>query len=194
MEDDTSFSDHPPRPPSAFESGGSASWGAPESNDANPIGPDAVPPGGFGNPGGARPPSTFGNPSAPPPGGYGNPGGASLPPPISDGPGGASPFVEGAGYGYGYGQGHYVQPTMDKGARTSLIAAIVGIFICGVLLGPAAVYEGTKARKRIRESNGALTGDGLALAGIVLGCVVFVLSIIGLIFIFGRPAPTARYR
>jgi hypothetical protein len=88
-------------------------------------------------------------------------------------------------YGYGY------QPTQtDKGARTSLILSIVSLLICGVILGPAAIVEGVKARKRIRESNGRLTGDGMALAGIIIGVIATVAAVFLMIRLFSTtPTP-----
>ncbi len=109
--------------------------------------------------------------------------------PYGQAPYGQAPYGQGpyGTPGWGYPQG-YQPPQLDKGARTSLILGIVGFLICGIILGPAAIIEGVKARKRIRESNGYLTGDGLALAGIILGAVVTVLFVIGMILIFSQPA------
>ncbi len=76
---------------------------------------------------------------------------------------------------------------MDKGARTSLVLGIVGFVIYGVILGPAAIIEGVKARKRIRLSNGYLTGDGMAIAGIVLGAIVTVIFVVAVILIVRQP-------
>ena len=71
------------------------------------------------------------------------------------------------------------------------------MFICGVILGPAAFIEGLKARKRIRESGGTLTGDGLALAGMIVGAAVTLLYvgyIIVLIVASSRPATRGALR
>ncbi|MBI2705301.1 MAG: DUF4190 domain-containing protein [Actinobacteria bacterium] len=96
----------------------------------------------------------------------------------------------GTGYGYppsappayGYPAAYGYQPQRpDKGATTALVLGIVAFFICGVLLGPFAMIEGFKSRKRIRESNGLLTGDGMALAGVILGAVALGLNIVVII-------------
>ena len=73
---------------------------------------------------------------------------------------------------------------------------IVGFFFCGILFGPAAIVEGVKARKRIRESNGMLTGDGLALAGIIMGSIVSALYVIVIIVVIiaSITAPSSRIR
>ena len=52
---------------------------------------------------------------------------------------------------------------------TSLIMGILGWFVIPIVGGIIAVITGHMARKEIRESNGALGGDGMATAGLVLG-------------------------
>ncbi len=112
--------------------------------------------------------------------------------PYGQAPYGQAPYGQGppAGYGpgayqqagaWGYG---YVAPQNDKGSVTSLVLGIVGMLCCGIILGPAAIYEGVKARRRIAASNGTLTGDGMALAGIILGSVAVAFFVIGMIFFF----------
>jgi hypothetical protein len=64
-------------------------------------------------------------------------------------------------------------------AITSLVLGILSIptLSCyggGVLFGIAALITGTIARRQIKESGGTQSGDGLALAGIILGAVVGV--------------------
>ncbi len=59
-------------------------------------------------------------------------------------------------------------PTSSK-ATTSLILGIVSLFFCGFLTGIPAIITGFSARKEIRQSNGAVSGDGLALGGIITG-------------------------
>ena len=60
----------------------------------------------------------------------------------------------------------------------SLVCGILG-FICflGAILGGVAIILGVSARRKIKESGGAETGDGLALAGIIIGSVFVVLQI-----------------
>jgi len=60
-------------------------------------------------------------------------------------------------------------------AITSLIFGIASIVMCP-LGGIVGLATGFVARARIRDSNGAETGDGLALGGIIT-------SIIGLVFV-----------
>ncbi len=63
-----------------------------------------------------------------------------------------------------------VVPKTDGMAVTSLVLGIIGICCC-FLTGIVALILGLKSRKRIRESNGMLTGDGVALAGVITGCI-----------------------
>ena len=148
------MSDQPPTPPEQ-----PPGWAAPGGGSPTPPG-WGQPPAGSTPPGqGPYPPPTPGQPPFTP-GGYG-------PPP---------------GYGYapwGYG---YAPPQNDKGATTALVLGIVGIVCCG-LMGPFAIWEGVKSRRRIRDANGALTGDGMALAGIILGSIAIAWMVIAIGFI-----------
>ncbi len=45
-----------------------------------------------------------------------------------------------------------------------------------------AVITGHMARREIRDSLGALTGDGLALAGLILGYLQLALTVLGVCF------------
>lgn len=66
-----------------------------------------------------------------------------------------------------------------------LVAAIAGFLICGVFLGPAAVFMGISGRKRVR-STGA-PGEGLAVAAIVLGVICFVVNVVVIVVILSNP-------
>jgi uncharacterized membrane protein YjfL (UPF0719 family) len=52
---------------------------------------------------------------------------------------------------------------------TSLIMGILGWFVIPIVGAIIAVVTGHMAKKEIRQSNGALGGDGLATAGLLLG-------------------------
>jgi hypothetical protein len=54
-------------------------------------------------------------------------------------------------------------------ALASLILGILGWTIAPGLASIAAVVTGHMAKKEIRESMGQLGGDGMALAGLILG-------------------------
>lgn len=60
-------------------------------------------------------------------------------------------------------------------AITSLVLGILSL-CCGFFLGIPAIITGVIARKKIRFS--LMTGDGMALAGIILGCFSFVVTIL----------------
>jgi len=72
-------------------------------------------------------------------------------------------------------------------AVVSLVLGIVAfpVTCCGIVFPPAgciallpailAIVLGFVARREIKESGGAQTGDGLALVGIILGVVLVVL-------------------
>jgi hypothetical protein len=92
-------------------------------------------------------------------------------------------------YGQQYGQQYAPVPTMPKTepmAIISLVCALAGTvfaFMCGVglIATIAAIPLGFVARRKIRDSNGMLTGDGMALAGAIIGIVATV----GVILLWG---------
>jgi Domain of unknown function (DUF4190) len=57
----------------------------------------------------------------------------------------------------------------NRMAVWSLACALVGLFGCGVVLGPVAIALGRQARRDIRRTGD--DGYGLAVAGIVVGWV-----------------------
>jgi hypothetical protein len=166
----------------------------------SPFAPDGYP-GGYDRGPAESPPSAYpsmygGGPPAPPPPSY---------PPVTPGygPGGASPGPYGApgpqGYGYPYGYGYgYAAPANEPLAIVSLSLAVTGLVLCpfaafiSLLLEPVAIVLGVLARRRISESNGTRTGDGLALAGVIIGGISTALSVVGvvvLVLAFARMGP-----
>jgi hypothetical protein len=99
-------------------------------------------------------------PPAPPP-----PGGGFVPPP----PGGYSPVAAG-----------YAAPRSDGLAIAALVIGILSLvcsFVClGIILGPVAAIMGFIARQRVASSGGTLGGGTLAVIGLVLGIIGFILS------------------
>jgi Domain of unknown function (DUF4190) len=100
----------------------------------------------------------------------------SLPPP----PPAAPPPPPGFDYGAG------APAVTDSKATAALVCGIIGLLLCGVVLGPVAIYLGTQAKKEIRSSNGQLKGEGLATAGIVMGVIAVIGFIISIVYLFAR--------
>jgi hypothetical protein len=65
-------------------------------------------------------------------------------------------------------------------AIISLVAGILGLTFFPLIGSIVAIITGYMAKKEIRASAGALSGDGLATAGLVLGWIVIGISLIGL--------------
>jgi Domain of unknown function (DUF4190) len=73
-------------------------------------------------------------------------------------------------------------------AVISLVAGIVSWLLLPFVAGLAAIICGHMARSEIRSSNGTLEGDGLAIAGLVLGwinVVLCVLTVAAIVLFFG---------
>ena len=78
-------------------------------------------------------------------------------------------------------------PATTAGKATgALVCGIVGLLLCGVVLGPVAIYLGTQAKKEIRSSDGRLKGEGLATAGIVMGVIALIGFIISIFYLAAR--------
>ena len=71
----------------------------------------------------------------------------------------------------------------DGYAIASLITAVLGIPVVPIVLG-------MKARTRIRESFGMKDGDGLAIAGIVIGWIQVAIFVIVTVVIIAAAAST----
>ena len=73
-------------------------------------------------------------------------------------------------------------------AVISLVAGIVSWLLLPFVAGLAAIICGHMARGEIRRSNGTMEGDGLAIAGLVLGwinVVLCVLTVAAVVLFFG---------
>ncbi len=79
-------------------------------------------------------------------------------------------------------------PTPAKPTSSTAIVALVAGLLSWILLpfiaSVVAIIAGHMARSEIRRSNGALDGDGLALAGMVLGYVQIALALVAIIAVF----------
>lgn len=73
-------------------------------------------------------------------------------------------------------------------AITSLVSGILGWTLLPLIGSLVAILTGHMARGEIRRSNGQLDGDGLAVAGLVLGWIsigLMVLAVLLVVFFFG---------
>ena len=68
-------------------------------------------------------------------------------------------------------------------AIVSLITGILCWFLLPLIGAIIAVITGHMAKNEIRQSNGLITGEGMATAGLVLGYIHLGLSVIGLCII-----------
>jgi Domain of unknown function (DUF4190) len=126
--------------------------------------------------------------------------------PASGGP--AQPGSPAPGYPPAYGYGGYAPPVVPAGPGTngmaiaSMVVSLVGTvgLICygaGGILGLVGAILGHVARKQIREQGQG--GDGMALAGIIIGWATLALGliIVALIAIFVwwavKSTPTTPY-
>ena len=110
-------------------------------------------------------PGVFGGAAAPAPGAWQGP------------PMGGTPVgYPGQPIGYYANQG----PSMAKEAKEAMIYSIVGIFCCGVILGPIGLFKGLNVQKQM-EATGNYEGKGMATAAVVIGIIVTLLSAFGLI-------------
>ena len=104
---------------------------------------------------------------------------------------GSTPPAYGAEYGgtqspYGYG----TYPQNNLGVW-SLVLGLVAIFVCGLLAGIPAVIVGNKAKRAVAA--GEANNPGMATAGVVLGWISIILSIIGAVIVIGLFATGAIY-
>jgi hypothetical protein len=77
-------------------------------------------------------------------------------------------------------------PRTCEDANSALWLGLVGLFCCQ-LLGPIALIYGIKALNQINKSDGALTGTGRAVAGIVLGSLGLLALVIRFLIAMNHP-------
>ena len=88
----------------------------------------------------------------------------------------------------GYGAIPAEVPTDGK-ATTSMVLGILSLACFGILAGIPAIIFGHKARTNIRNSMGRLKGDGMALAGIIMGYISVAYTCFMLIIIAAIAIP-----
>jgi hypothetical protein len=67
------------------------------------------------------------------------------------------------------------RPSRTNGLAIASLVLSLTVFLIGPIL---AIIFGARARRQIRESEGLESGDGLALAGMIIGIVELVLSLV----------------
>ena len=79
----------------------------------------------------------------------------------------------------GYG---YAGTRTDGLAIASLVIGIASVacFVAclGIILGPTAAIMGFISRQRVATSGGTLGGGGMAIAGLILGVIGFIASVV----------------
>ena len=75
--------------------------------------------------------------------------------------------------------GNSYTPPNSSMALVSLITGILGLTLFPLVGSIVALITGSMAKKEINESRGALGGEGMAKAGVILGWVGVGLSVIG---------------
>lgn len=77
----------------------------------------------------------------------------------------------------------------DGKATTSMVLGILSLVCFGILAGIPAIILGHMSRKNIRNSMGRLKGDGMALAGIIMGYISVAYTCVMLIIIMAIAIP-----
>lgn len=63
-------------------------------------------------------------------------------------------------------------------AIVSLVCGILSLTCCGIITGIAAIVTGFIARKKATEDPANFAGSGLAMAGIIMGAISILLTIL----------------
>ncbi len=82
------------------------------------------------------------------------------------------------GYGQPYGPGPYAAPGYPYGRPTNSLAILS--LVLAFVFAPAGLITGIIARRQIRQTHE--DGDGLALAGIIVGGIVTALFVLMIVF------------
>jgi hypothetical protein len=85
-----------------------------------------------------------------------------------------------AGYPPGYGA-PYPQPKQDDRALWALILALLGWIMCPVVAHIVALVLANQSLRAIRESNGWLTGEGMANAARIISIVALAFFAFGIV-------------
>ena len=92
-------------------------------------------------------------------------------------------------YPYAAGYPGYAGPVSNTKATWALVSSLIGL-LCGIgsILG---VVLGFIARSEIKASNGTQTGEGKALAGIIIGSACIILQVLWAFLVLGIGTTTS---
>lgn len=125
----------------------------------------------------------YGSPPPPPGGGEPPYGSGEQPPYQPYGAAGQPPYGPPGAPGYGGPQ----QPQTSVMAILGLVFGIVGLVtscFCYGFLGIPGIVLGFLGMKEVKESNGAKTGHGMALAGLITGIAAVAIGILLVVLVF----------
>lgn len=72
------------------------------------------------------------------------------------------------------------------GATASVWCGVIGFFLFGFILGPAAIANAAKAKTALAEHPDRYTGGGLATTGMVLGVIDILGAVFGLVVMLSQ--------
>jgi hypothetical protein len=86
-----------------------------------------------------------------------------------------------------YAPQQYGPPPNAPGAVAALVCGIIGVaFGCvGIVLGPIAISQASKARQYLEAAPGQYGGDGLATAGRIMGIIATILGALQMLWVIG---------
>ena len=73
-------------------------------------------------------------------------------------------------------------PQQNQKALWSMIAGILSLLCCGVIAGAVAIILSMQAKKEIEASGGQQTGAGMAQAGLIMGIIGVILTVVWIPF------------
>jgi hypothetical protein len=83
-------------------------------------------------------------------------------------------------------------PPRTNGLAIAALVTGLGVLLMGAIAGIPALIMGLLARRRIDESSGREVGRGMATAGVVLGGVSVLITVLAIVLVLGRGNPPAR--
>lgn len=92
---------------------------------------------------------------------------------------------------------HYASAHVSHTSAAAVWSMVLGILslvtALGALAGIPAIICGHISRSNIRRSNGSLSGDGMAVSGLILGYIATILTILVIIILVTSPIAFAAF-